>query len=1403
MEYLNNVELNWDRLWCKQDSFFALDESGFLFDPDTKESFYRKTDVVKYSEINKLHCLILLGEPGIGKSTTLRKEYFKDKEQQRGKAILIYRDLSEYGDENRLIDEMFKSKDIEAWLKSDKPLFYYIDSFDECLLEIRRLFQILKKQFDNFKEISSRLFIRITCRTGFWSDYLTLYFNKLFGGENVGAYELAPLKKSDVKLAATQIGLNSENFINEIINRELQPLAINPLTLDLLIQEYIKTNSFPSSKQELFYYGCKTLCSEPNFERQMIYKTSNLSPEKRIALASRIAAVMIFCNKGVIDLGKIKTYSNDRITVDLLLEGEENTDDFSFEYVQQDLIDTITNTSLFTSRGNLLFGFTHLAFAEYLASKFIANNHLEMEQIKSLISLSTDDENKIIPQMKGVASWLSIIDAKVAEETIKNDPQNILHGDLDVLSISYKEKLVDSLLEKFSENTIVDGDWGLHKQYKKLNHPNLHQQLKPYIENKDSYFLARRVAIDIAEACNLNELNPSLLKVALDETEDIHIRSNAVHALIETGDTETKKQLIPLATQPQELDKNDDLKGYALRALWPDILTTNDVFEFLTPPKRSNYSGGYVFFMYLLHDSITKSDLDSGLKWIIDNISSKENIHYKFENLEDVIINQCWNFYQSINDKNLFAQVLMLRMKKYQTIFPTPQKIHKTWNSLSVDNETRYSVFKELIKVVGVEQIHFVTHNEIIKQDDFEELIYIIKQTENSELILKIAKVLSYFYYSEAKNIDTILRLCQEYNEFQKVFAHWLRTIEIDSEEADKLKKDLDQRKKWEEEAKERKKEKEAKKIDVALRITNDIEQFELERNVSSWYQLFMDLTLSESSTHYGDELNSNVFSLPGWEYVDSNLKTRIIEAAKYYINNFDDNKAEWFGTNTFYRPATAGYKSLVLLFNLQNSFVENINATIWENWKHILIDYPESYGIAGKDETYLSLIKLAYSKIPEGIINIILEKIDNANQGDDNYLTFLHKIDSCLDAKFQSALLEKVKDSTLRPIIKNILLTKLLEKENTDASSYNIELFKKSNGEEKVLYAKSLASFCNSQTWDIIMSEIKSTPDFGKNFFLSFVDTYVVKMIPLLVRLSELQSSDLFLWLIEAFPREEDPVFEGAHTVGARESVGNFRNQILRYLTGKGTRESIHALDKIKSVRKDLNIDFYLVEAKTNFRINNWEPLSPKEFLLLAKSSRARVILNPVDLQNLILDSLKRLEFILQGSNSLSGVLWDKIESKKFTPKSEEHLSDYIKHHLDNELRANGISTYREVQLRKPNYIPGGRQGEVTDIFVSFTDPKTREAIEVIIEIKGSWNDSVNTNMEAQLKDRYLETSNCKHGIYLVGWFNCDAYFNQVDKTEQPTLIEAKEFYNEEAKRLSDDNKLIKSFVLDCSSRN
>lgn len=1403
MDIMETNDHAWERLWCKQEGMLTLDDSGFLFDPDVKESFYRKTDVVKYEDINNLNCLILLGEPGIGKTTTLRSEYLKHKSLLNDSQIFLYKDLNEYGDENRLIKEIFNSHEIKQWFKSDKNLYIYLDSFDECLLEIRRLFQILKIQFNSFKDIANRLYLRITCRTGFWSNSLTIYFIQLFGKEKVGAFELAPLKKSDVELAATNAGLNSEQFIQEVINKEVQPLAINPLTLNLLIREFSQSNCLPSTKEELFYAGCKTLSTEPNFEKQLIYRSNTLSPEKRIALASRIAAVIIFCDKRVIDLTNNRSISENAIKIDKLLEGEEFTDNFVFQFTQQDIIETITQTSLFSSRGNLQFGFSHLAYAEYLAAKFITNHRLEIEQIKSLITISTDEENKIIPQMKGVAAWLSNINTEVAYETIKNDPQNLLYGDLDVLSIEYKEKLVDSLLEKLSNNTIDDGDWGLHKQYKKLNHPNLSSQLKPVITDKNSYFLARRVAIDIAEECNLMDLSQCLLDLALDKTDNIHARSNAVHSLIKIGDYNTRKRLIPFVSEPQVEDIYDELKGYSLQALWPEILSTEEVFQNLTSPKRSNYSGGYMLFLYLFNESISKLDLDAGLLWILNRPPSGEDVFYKMENLEDTIINLSWENIQTIKDKSLFAKVLLQRMEKYQTIFPTPHYIKKTWNPLFIDNNSRLTIFKELIKLVNLDEIHFISHNQIVKQDDFKELINFIFYEKSPDIRFKIGKILSFFNYSDVNQIDTILSNCEIYPELKKAFEYWFKVYEINSDEANELRKRSAQHKKWQKEDDDRKKQVESKKINIYQRISKDLDSFEADKSISAWYQLFMDLTLEESSAHYGDEFNSNIFSLPGWAYIDDIFKERIIKSAKYYIHNYNDNQAEWFGTNIFYRPATAGYKSLILLYKLDEQFIESLSQEIWKNWCHILLDYPESYGFAGQDRTYLDLIIKAYSVIPVEVIDIIIKKINNANKGEDKHLTFLHKIDPCLDSQFQSALLDKAKDESLRSEIRNILLTKLLEKSNKSALIYNKELLVISNGNDKVLFAKSLASFCDSDTWTSVMCQINSSTNFGKVFFLSFVDTYVENMVPLLHRITEMQSAELFLWLIEAFPREEDPVFEGAHTVGARESVGNFRDQILRYLTEKGTKESITALDNIKEIKKDLSIDFYLVSAKRNFRMNNWEPLTPSDLLKLANNNNVRVILNSQDLMNLIIDSLKRFETSLQGSNSLSESLWNKISSNKYEPKSEEYLSDYIKQHLDRDIKNRGISSYREVQLRKPNYIPGGRKGEVTDIYVSFTHPKTKESFNVIIEVKGSNNSEVNTNMEAQLSNRYLETDNCKHGIYLIAWYNCKAYINQIDKTQQKTLKDAREFYSGMANNLSNKGKNIKSLVLDCSLNN
>jgi hypothetical protein len=58
---------NWKRFWCLRDGGFHIDANGFLV-----RSEYFKDNTVQFESIAGTPCLVLLGEPGIGKSRALK-----------------------------------------------------------------------------------------------------------------------------------------------------------------------------------------------------------------------------------------------------------------------------------------------------------------------------------------------------------------------------------------------------------------------------------------------------------------------------------------------------------------------------------------------------------------------------------------------------------------------------------------------------------------------------------------------------------------------------------------------------------------------------------------------------------------------------------------------------------------------------------------------------------------------------------------------------------------------------------------------------------------------------------------------------------------------------------------------------------------------------------------------------------------------------------------------------------------------------------------------------------------------------------------------------------------------------------------------------------------------------------
>jgi hypothetical protein len=173
-----------------------------------------------------------------------------------------------------------------------------------------------------------------------------------------------------------------------------------------------------------------------------------------------------------------------------------------------------------------------------------------------------------------------------------------------------------------------------------------------------------------------------------------------------------------------------------------------------------------------------------------------------------------------------------------------------------------------------------------------------------------------------------------------------------------------------------------------------------------------------------------------------------------------------------------------------------------------------------------------------------------------------------------------------------------------------------------------------------------------------------------------------------------------------------------------------------------------------------------------------------------------------------LPEIIWDQTNSKplKYKPVNENTFSDYVKRFLDRDLKQSGIIANREVELRPSQ---GGAPGERTDIHIDAVvknaNGEIYDSITVIIEVKGCWHDELNTAMETQLVNRYLQDNACQHGLYLVAWFNCNQW-DESDRrkcnTPNISAVEAQENFNQKAKDLSLSSVMVKAFVLNAALR-
>ena len=1401
---------NWKRFWCPRGATINLSDGGYLDDPDSQWGRIYNPEVKPFEAISETPCLALLGEPGIGKTRTIEaeREGAETRIKQEGDDIL-WLDLRSYGSEDRLVRNLFESEKFLAWIRGSHRLHVFLDSLDEGLLRIDTLAALLADEFKRYPV--ERLSLRIACRTAEWPSSLETELQQLWGEKAVGVYELVPLRRRDVVEAAKANGPDPDAFLAEISRAEVTPLAIKPVTLDFLLSTYQRHGSLPKTQAELYLEGCRLLCEETNKDRRAAQLTGDLSADQRLAVAARIAAVSIFANRyavwTAVDQGEVP---EEDVTVRELSSGREQARSDEFE-VTENAVREALGTGLFSARGPNRLGWAHQTYAEFLATHYLVQRQMTLAQMMSLIVHPDDPEKKLIPQLHETAAWLAGIVPEVFREIVKSDPEVLLRSDVATAEMKDRVALVGALLERCNEEqSLLHHDWGVFSRFKKLSHPRLVEQLRSYICDTAKSQLARDVAIDIAEACGLRILQEDLAAIALDTSQHHRIRTSAAHAVVRIGSNEAKAKLRPLALGEAGDDPEDELKGYGLQALWPTHLTADELFTLLTLPKKKIIGGPYYSFLRddLISD-LRPEDLPVALRWVEVQQFRQRNFH-PFEGPTNAIMLQAWTHLDTPGVLEAFVQAALPRLRNYENIFgdspdPCSEDI--------LDNKEKRRKLSEtiLLSLADIEKDLFFlrsSHPSLVRNGDIYWMIAHLRSATFEKIKRAWAQLIkTAINWQEAKQIDAVLSACQEEVILAEVCSLFFEPVQIDSPEAREAKERYLEDQKWQQARENRP----LLKPSPVERFAALLEKYEAG-DLSAWWQLNREMTLKRDSKFYGDEFEPDLTALPGWQEADLATRKRIVEAAKRYVLERDPETPSWLGTNILHHPAFAGYRALQLLLCEEPDWLFSVPADIWKKWAPIILAYPIA-NVVGKLEPQRELVKKAYQYAEVEIIECLIALIDQENESrEKGWISITQKVRACWDDHLAGALLAKLKDDKLKPLALGCLLSELLAHNVGDAKTFAESSISPSVSPDEARRSKAIIAACALLThaddagWSIVWPAIQNDSKFGREVVSEVVYNAGLGRTRI-DRMAEGQLADFYIWLARQYPHAEDPRSEGAHDVGSRESIADFRDVILRHLQERGTPQACEAIRRIARELPELDwLKWTLLEAQAVTRRQTWIPPHPEHILAIAGNQQGRLVQSGEQLLDVLVESLQELEKRLQGETPQAEFLWDRVEKNVYKPKDENSFSNYVKDHFDRDLRQRGVIANREVEIRRSM---GARPGERVDIQIDAISKRPSgeeyDRISVVIEVKGCWHEELKQAMKTQLVDRYLKEARCQYGLYLVGWFNC-AQWDDSDRRKQQTPKLSSEDtqtqFDAQAAELSRSGITVKAFVMNTALR-
>lgn len=1212
---LQDQYFDWDRRWGRREG-----PGGILAVSNTSRP-------LRFDEIADANCLILLGPPGIGKTETVKAQYhaIEAKNNSATDDKSLYFDLGAYDASELIVQRIFQDSRYQAWKAGTYRLHLFLDSLDEGLLKVSSAASLIA---DELRAAPlERLFLRIVCRTADWPGYLKRELQDCWPSDKdtVQVYELIPLTHEEIALAVIKSKIDFDEFFSEVERVDALPLAERPVTLRFLIDRFQNVQQLPATREELYREGCLQLCSEINERRRLYYKARNqeIDPYKRFNVASRIAAVMMFSNRYSVyvgtDRGQLRPTD---LNIEDILSATPNID--------KNLVEDSLSSQLFTDDGYGRRTLTHRTFGEYLAAAHIFQLKLPTKVVLPLLTTKNGD---FIPKLYETLRWLAEMDSNIFREVIKRSPEILLRVDDRRLSVkldALRQRPSDfldflkSLLKSHDNHLFLYLRESIYFGKLDLNHPELAQSLRPYLERTDPLIFRRQFILMLIEKYDLPGFDNQLLTIVTDKSQDQVARRMAMGIIYDTGKPETRQRLKPLISGGKD-DPDDELKGGALLSLWPDFISSEELFRVLLPPKRESFLGFYSLFLSTdrVITPLKLNDLPIALKWVEQQPRMHEQA-YALRNLVDGIMQKAWI---NINDPEIleaFTSAVVSRLAKHDNIFGVDyqyrshmseslQEFIRAFYEAKVE---RYRLIENIVPIALKSNIHPVSfifsHPALVLRED---LFWLIERMEGeadestqetwATLIERV------FNRNDPKHLEAVYNATLKNPILAAKVSQYFEPIQPDASPSITLKKDI-----FTLESVIKSQAAEDFDTDEILKLYNLIDDTlrTIEAgNINDWITFALHVILQNdhgAEHNYGFDPDLTIF--PGWQNADIATRNRIINVANKFVRFYQPKDEVWITTGKIPYSDLAGYLALFLLLKHDSTALATLNAHDWAKWTQVVAWHPIQ--TSQEDETLQrKLISLAYQQSGDTLIKYIKALIDVDNNKHQSILN-LEKFNHIQDRKFNEFLLSQAQRNDLAFGSFNILFAQLLAQHDEAGEAYTIQVLREGyvDGTDKgkfIAAIVSLATFAASKHWPIIWGAIENNNEVAIAVMERLGDSDH-RHGNLALQLTDSELATLFGWLEERYPHETDPQIDGFHVVSTREEIGRWRNNLLTELQGRGTsisrREIIRLAEKFPN---HLSLQIYAVEAKIMPDWDaDWEPATPQTIFSLSRPHANRV---------------------------------------------------------------------------------------------------------------------------------------------------------------------------------------------------